>query len=47
MTTWTSDELNKIGNAEELEIAALRADGTLASLQQRWLTDAGRAPVLR
>ncbi len=28
MTTWTSDELNKIGNAEELEIAPLRRDGT-------------------
>jgi polar amino acid transport system substrate-binding protein len=28
-------------------VEALRADGTLASLQQRWLTDAGRAPVLR
>jgi hypothetical protein len=29
MTTWTSDELNKIGNAEELQIASLRADCTL------------------
>ena len=29
MTTWTSDELNKIGTAEELRIASLRADGTL------------------
>jgi len=29
MTTWTSDELNKIGTAEELKIASLRADGTL------------------
>ena len=24
MTTWTNDELNKIGNAEELKIASLR-----------------------
>jgi hypothetical protein len=29
MTTWTSDELNKIGVAEELKIASLRQDGTL------------------
>jgi len=29
MTTWTSDELNKIGVAEELRIASLRQDGTL------------------
>jgi hypothetical protein len=29
MTTWTSEELNKIGNTEELRIASLRSDGTL------------------
>jgi hypothetical protein len=29
MTAWTSDELNKIGTAEELRIASLRRDGTL------------------
>ena len=29
MTAWTSDELNKIGKAEELRIASLRSDGTL------------------
>jgi len=29
MTTWTSDELNRVGNTEELQIAALRRDGTL------------------
>jgi hypothetical protein len=28
MTAWTSDELNKIGTAEELQIAPLRHDGT-------------------
>jgi hypothetical protein len=28
MPTWTSDELNKIDRAEELEIAPLRRDGT-------------------
>jgi hypothetical protein len=29
MTAWTNKELNKIGNAEELEIASLRGDGSL------------------
>ena len=29
MAGWTSDELRKIGAAEELEIASLRSDGTL------------------
>ena len=28
MTAWTNDELDKIGRAEELEIATLRRDGT-------------------
>jgi len=28
MTTWTDDELTRIGTAEELEIASLRRDGT-------------------
>jgi hypothetical protein len=29
MTTWTSDELSRIGAAEELRIASLRGDGAL------------------
>jgi len=29
MTMWTSNELNKIGTAEELQIASLQRDGTL------------------
>jgi hypothetical protein len=29
MTAWTLPELNRIGGADELEIAALRRDGTL------------------
>ena len=28
MSTWTSDELDRIGRAEELEIASVRRDGT-------------------
>jgi hypothetical protein len=37
MTTWTSEELNKIGTAEELEIASLRRDGTLRKPVTIWL----------
>ena len=32
MNTWTSDELDKVGNAEELQIASLRGDGMLRKL---------------
>ena len=41
MTTWSNDELNKIGNAEELKIAALRADGTLRKLVIIWVVRLG------
>jgi hypothetical protein len=36
MTTWTSDELGKIGAADELEIAPRRADGTLRKPVTIW-----------
>ena len=32
MTTWTSDELTRIGAADELEIASVRDDGTLRKI---------------
>jgi len=41
MTTWTSDELNKIGKAEELQIASLRNDGTLRNLVTIWVVRVG------
>jgi hypothetical protein len=41
MTTWTSDELNKIGTAEELEIASLRRDGTLRKPVTIWVVRHG------
>ena len=41
MTTWTNDELNRIGAAEELEIASLRADGTLRSWRTIWVVRVG------
>ena len=37
MTTWTSDELNKIGTTAELEIASLRRDGTLRNPVTVWV----------
>lgn len=41
MTTWTSDELNKIGAAEELQIAPLRRDGTLPNPVTIWVVRIG------
>ena|SRR5262245_45620344 len=41
MTTWTSDELNKIGNAEELQIASLRTDETLRKPVTIWVVRVG------
>ncbi len=38
---WTSDELNKIGTAEELEIASLRLDGTLRKSRTIWVVRQG------
>ena len=37
MTTWTTDELNKIGNAEELQFASMRGDGTLRNRVTIWV----------
>ena len=41
MTTWTSDELNKIGTAEELQVASLRRDGTLRKPVTIWVVRHG------
>ena len=41
MTTWMSDELNKVGTAEELEIASLRRDGTLRKRVTIWVVRHG------
>lgn len=37
MTTWTSDELDKIEKTEELQIASLREDGTLRRPRTIWV----------
>jgi hypothetical protein len=41
MTAWTSDELSKIGAAEELQIASLRRDGTLRKPVTIWVVPHG------
>jgi hypothetical protein len=41
MTAWTSDELNKIGKAEELDLASLRVDGTLRKPVTMWVVRVG------
>lgn len=41
MTTWTKDELNKVGTAEELEIASLRQDRTLRKPRTIWVVRVG------
>ncbi len=40
-TKWTSDELNRIGNAEELQIAPRRSDGTLRKPVIIWVVRLG------
>jgi hypothetical protein len=41
MTTWTSDELDKIGNADELTLASVRGDGTLRRPVAMWVVRDG------
>lgn len=41
MVAWTSDELSKIGRADELRIAAFRPDGTLRKPVTIWVVRHG------
>jgi len=41
MATWTNNDLTNIGDAEEVQIAALRGDGTLRPPVTIWLVRAG------
>ena len=41
MTIWTSAELNKIGSAEELQIASLRQDDALRKSVTIWVVRVG------
>ena len=41
MTTWTSKELTKIGNVDELDLASIRQDGTLRKPVTMWVVRVG------
>jgi hypothetical protein len=41
MSVWTSNELGKIGTAEELQIAPRRRDGTLRKSVKIWVVRVG------
>jgi len=41
MTAWTPDELNRIGRADELQIASRRPDGSLRPYVTIWTVRAG------
>lgn len=47
MAAWTSDELAKIGAAEELRIASRRRDGTLGSRRTIWVVRHGEDLYVR
>jgi len=47
MTTWTSNELDKIGNAEELQIASLQTDDTLRKPVTIWVVRIGNDLYVR
>jgi hypothetical protein len=41
MTSWTADELERIGGTDELRIAAERPDGTLRTPRIIWVVRVG------
>jgi hypothetical protein len=41
MSSWTSDELDKIGTAEELQLASVRRDGTQRNPVTMWVVRRG------
>ena len=47
MTSWTSEELAKIGNAEELDIASRRPEGTFRPFVTIWVVRTGRDLYVR
>ncbi len=47
MTAWTSDELNKIAAAEELQIVSVRRDGTLRNPVTIWVVRYGDGLYVR
>ena len=41
MAAWTAEELNKIGNSEELRLASSRSDGSLRKFVTMWVVRVG------
>jgi hypothetical protein len=41
MASWTDEDLNRIGDAEELQLASLRGDATLRPYVTIWVVRAG------
>jgi hypothetical protein len=41
MSAWTTDEINAVGGADELQVASLRRDGTLGSPRTIWVVPYG------
>jgi hypothetical protein len=41
MTTWTDDELSRIGEAQELQLASARRDGNLRAYVTMWVVRVG------
>ena len=46
-STWSNDELSRIGEADELEIASLRPDGTLRRPRTIWAVRHGESIYVR
>jgi hypothetical protein len=47
MTQWTSDQVDKIGSAEEVQIASIRRDGTLSKPVTVWVARQGDVLYVR
>ena len=47
MTQWTSDQLDKVGRAEELQIASIQPDGTLRKPVTIWVVRDGEDLYVR
>ncbi|MBE3012095.1 DUF2255 family protein [Microbispora sp. NEAU-D428] len=47
MTTWTADELERIGTADELDIAPQRSDGSLRKPTTIWVVRDGEELFVR
>ena len=41
MTNWTTEELSRVGDAQELQLASMRADGSLRPYVTMWVVRAG------